>query len=78
MSGTIPGGGVAGDSTILLQELIDQNLLDSAVGTIWDPMAVRLCIAAGEGAQFNLRFGAKTGIRSGAQLMILLQSPKLF
>lgn len=72
-----PGGGVAGDSTILLQELIDQNLLDSAVGTIWDPMAVRLCIAAGEGAQFNLRFGAKTGIRSGRPIDDLVTVSKI-
>ena len=60
-----PGGGVAGDSTFLVEELIQQEQFDAAVGTIWDPMAVRLCIAAGNGATFNLRFGAKTGINSG-------------
>jgi len=60
-----PGGGVAGDSTILARMVIDQNLQDVAFGTIWDPMAVRLCIAAGEGARINLRFGGKTSAFAG-------------
>lgn len=60
-----PGGGVAGDSTILLQELINQGAKNVAVGTIWDPIAVRFCMAAGEGAEINLRFGAKVGVGSG-------------
>jgi len=60
-----PGGGVAGDSTILLQELINQGAENAAVGTIWDPVAVRFCIAAGEGAEIKLRFGAKAGTGAG-------------
>ncbi|WP_420413908.1 M81 family metallopeptidase [Roseibium sp.] len=60
-----PGGGVAGDSTLLLQEAIKQNLQSAAFGTIWDPMAVRLCHAAGEGATLNLRFGGKTSATAG-------------
>jgi len=60
-----PGGGVAGDSTILLQHVLDQNLKGVALGTIWDPMAVRLCFAAGEGAELDLRFGGKTSAHAG-------------
>ncbi|MBW3241805.1 M81 family metallopeptidase [Epibacterium sp. DP7N7-1] len=61
-----PGGGVAGDSTILLREVLTQQLDGVAFGTIWDPMAVRLCFAAGEGATLDLRFGGKTSAHAGA------------
>ncbi len=60
-----PGGGVAGDSTIILREALCMGLRDIAFGTIWDPMAVRLCHAAGEGAQLQLRFGGKTSDAAG-------------
>ena len=60
-----PGGGVPGDSTILLREAMALGLTDAAFGTIWDPMAVRLCHAAGEGARLALRFGGKTSSVAG-------------
>lgn len=60
-----PGGGVAGDSTLLLEEALRQKLESAAFGTIWDPMAVRLCHAAGEGAELDLRFGGKTSALAG-------------
>lgn len=60
-----PGGGVAGDSTIMLREAMAMGLNDIAFGTIWDPMAVRLCHAAGEGARLALRFGGKTSNAAG-------------
>lgn len=60
-----PGGGVAGDSTILARAVLEQGLQNVALGTIWDPMAVRLCQAAGEGASLELRFGGKTSARAG-------------
>ncbi len=60
-----PGGGVPGDSTILLREAMTQGLQDTAFGTIWDPMAVRLCHAAGEGVELDLRFGGKTSSAAG-------------
>lgn len=63
-----PGGGVAGDSTILLQAALDMNIANMALGTIWDPMAVRLCHAAGEGAELDLRFGGKTSAHAGAPI----------
>lgn len=61
-----PGGGVPGDATILLREAMDLGLKDIAFGTIWDPMAVRLCFAAGQSARIRLRFGAKTSDVGGA------------
>lgn len=63
-----PGGGVAGDSTILLRTAIEMNMTSMALGTIWDPMAVRLCHAAGEGAVLDLRFGGKTSAFAGAPI----------
>lgn len=60
-----PGGGVAGDSTIMLREALALGMTDIAFGTIWDPMAVRLCHAAGEGARLPLRFGGKTSAVGG-------------
>lgn len=60
-----PGGGVAGDSTLILKECIAQGVSDMAMATLWDPIAVRLCFSAGEGATFPLRFGGKVSQFSG-------------
>ncbi|WP_025661275.1 M81 family metallopeptidase [Rhizobium sp. IBUN] len=60
-----PGGGTAGDATVLLQELLARGVRDVAIGTIWDPMAVQICMAAGEGAEIPLRFGAKSAPGTG-------------
>ena len=60
-----PGGGVAGDSTIMLRAALEAGITNAAFGTIWDPMAVRLCHAAGEGARLPLRFGGKTSAVGG-------------
>lgn len=60
-----PGGGTAGDATVILAELIARGIRDVAVGTIWDPIAVQICMAAGEGAQIPLRFGAKSAPHTG-------------
>lgn len=63
-----PGGGVAGDSTLVLSTLLEMGVRDAAVGTIWDPMAVKFCVAAGEGAKIKLRFGGKAGDNAGAPM----------
>ncbi|HTN63836.1 MAG TPA: M81 family metallopeptidase, partial [Devosia sp.] len=60
-----PGGGTAGDATVILAELIARGARDVAVGTIWDPIAVQICFAAGEGAEIALRFGAKSAPETG-------------
>ena len=61
-----PGGGTAGDATVLLAEAISRNLESIAFGSVWDPVAVQLCHAAGEGAKMMLRFGAKSAPDTGA------------
>jgi microcystin degradation protein MlrC len=60
-----PGGGTAGDATTVLERFMARGIENVAFGTIWDPMAVRLCMAAGEGATLPLRFGGKAAPHSG-------------
>ncbi len=60
-----PGGGTAGDATVILRELMARRATGVAVGTIWDPVAVQLCFVAGEGAVIPLRFGAKSAPLTG-------------
>jgi microcystin degradation protein MlrC len=59
------GGGAPSDNTTILRELLDRQAANAAIGPMWDPIAVRLCFDAGLGARFPLRFGGKTGPRSG-------------
>ena len=59
------GGGAPSDNTNILRHLIETNVENAAVGPVWDPIAVRLCFDAGEGAEFPLRFGGKTAPTSG-------------
>ncbi len=63
-----PGGGVAGDGTLILRRMIARGMDRIAVATIWDPIAVTFCIAAGEGARLQLRFGGKAGPDGGAPI----------
>ncbi|MEE4013865.1 M81 family metallopeptidase [Roseibium sp. FZY0029] len=60
-----PGGGTAGDATVLLAEAMARKLESIAFGSIWDPVAVQLCHASGEGARMMLRFGAKSAPETG-------------
>ncbi|TIV48624.1 MAG: M81 family metallopeptidase, partial [Mesorhizobium sp.] len=60
-----PGGGVPGDGTIVLRELLARGVDKVGVATIWDPIAVTFCHAAGEGAVIDLRFGGKAGPQAG-------------
>ncbi|TPK55452.1 MULTISPECIES: M81 family metallopeptidase [unclassified Mesorhizobium] len=70
-----PGGGVPGDGTIVLRELLARGIDNVGVATIWDPVAVTFCRAAGEGAVIDLRFGGKAGPQAGepidARVMVL-------
>ncbi|GLS31731.1 Microcystin degradation protein MlrC, contains DUF1485 domain [Mesorhizobium albiziae] len=60
-----PGGGVPGDGTFVLKKLIERGSGRIGVATIWDPIAVTFCHAAGEGATIDLRFGGKAGPQAG-------------
>jgi microcystin degradation protein MlrC len=60
-----PGGGVAGDSTTMIEALMRHPDLPAAIGAIWDPVAVSFCRAAGPDAEIPLRFGGKAAATSG-------------
>lgn len=72
-----PGGGTAGDATVVLKELIARGATGVAIGTIWDPVAVQLCFAAGEGAEMLLRFGAKSAPLTGEPADALVRVVRL-
>ena len=44
------GGGAPSDNTDILRHLIDSGVENACLGPIWDPIAVQICFAAGEGA----------------------------
>lgn len=71
------GGGAPTDNTTILRQLIERGVDGAALGPIWDPIAVRLCFDAGEGAKFPLRFGGKTGPASGPPVDAMVTVSKL-
>ncbi|GAB1584340.1 M81 family metallopeptidase [Phyllobacterium phragmitis] len=73
-----PGGGVAGDATHILNRMIERGFDDFAVATIWDPIAVTFCHAAGEGAELDLRLGGKSGPHGGAPLDLRVTVTRVF
>jgi microcystin degradation protein MlrC len=64
-----PGGGPAGDGTVILRSLIThaaaQQRQRVGFAGVWDPQACALCAAAGVGASLQLRFGGKTSHMAG-------------
>ncbi|WP_342242521.1 M81 family metallopeptidase [Ensifer sp. OTU672] len=62
------GGGAPGDSTFMLRRIIERGIEDVASCLYWDPIAVRMCREAGEGATLALRIGGKVGPASGDPL----------
>lgn len=63
-----PGGGVAGDATHVLRRMLGRGMDNLGVGTIWDPIAVQFCRAAGEGAELDIRIGGKSTALGGDPL----------
>ena len=59
------GGGAPADATFVLQAVLEHGMTDAVLGLFWDPVAVRFCKEAGEGATFDLRIGGKCGPISG-------------
>lgn len=62
------GGGAPSDATFLLKAILDRGLTDVATGIYWDPVVVRICREAGEGARLKVRLGGKCGPMSGDPL----------
>jgi microcystin degradation protein MlrC len=59
------GGGAPSDTTWFLQAVLKRGLKNVALGIFWDPIALRLCVEAGEGARLRIRVGGKVGSDSG-------------
>jgi microcystin degradation protein MlrC len=60
-----PGGGVPGDGAIAIETLLRHPDVPSAIGALWDPIAVDFCRAAGVGGNLWLRIGGKATPVSG-------------
>lgn len=60
-----PGGGAAGDSTFILNRLVERGIGNSVIGALWDLGAIHVCKSAGVGAELQLRIGGKCGPASG-------------
>jgi microcystin degradation protein MlrC len=60
-----PGIGSAGDSTFLLQRLIERGVGGVAISPFWDPTATAIAFDAGVGARVPIRIGGKLGPSSG-------------
>lgn len=67
------GGGAASDSTFVLRELLARDAQDVALALLWDPVAVKLCHAAGVGGRIPLRVGGKAGPMSGDPLDVFAE-----
>jgi microcystin degradation protein MlrC len=64
------GGGAAGDTTTLLRELLRVGARPATVACLWDPDAVRACVAAGVGASVSLAVGGRIDPGHGAPLAV--------
>jgi len=60
-----PGGGVPGDGAIMIETLLRHPEVPSAIGALWDPVAVEFCRSAGAGGNLWLRIGGKSTPVSG-------------
>ncbi len=61
------GAGGSSDDMTVLEEMITQGLDEIVAGPIWDPQAVAIAIAAGEGSEILLEVGGKTSVESIGQ-----------
>jgi microcystin degradation protein MlrC len=71
------GGGAPSDATFLLRAMIERGMTSIATGLFWDPIAVRICKEAGEGATLDLRIGGKCGPMSGDPLDLTVTVRKI-
>ena len=72
-----PGGGTAGDNTVLLRAMMEAGVDQLAVATIWDPQAVAFAHGAGEGTVLDMRFGGKANAASGQPIDAKVEILKL-
>lgn len=71
------GGGAPSDSTFVLRALLDRGVTDAGLAMMWDPIAVKTAMSAGEGATLTLRLGGKMGPMSGDPLDLTVTVTKI-
>lgn len=59
------GIGAAGDSTWVLNHLLERGAGGFAISPVWDPNTVQMAFEAGMGARLSVRIGGKLGPASG-------------
>lgn len=64
----LSGCGFPTDGTDVLRTMLCRGMTDVAVGFIWDPIAVSICLELGQGSEVLLRIGGKTMHLSGMPL----------
>ena len=62
------GAGAPGDSTYVLEAILERGLRNVASAIYWDPEAVQACVAMGEGAEIDLDLCGKVEVASGQPL----------
>ncbi|MBN1686325.1 MAG: M81 family metallopeptidase [Spirochaetales bacterium] len=63
-----PGGGAPADGTVILEELIREDVSDTVIGVLCDPEAVEAAHRAGVGRMIAIRLGGKTDALHGRPL----------
>jgi microcystin degradation protein MlrC len=71
------GGGAPNDSTFILRRILERGIGNTAIGCIWDPIAVAVAEENGEGVECNLRIGGKMGPMSGDPLDLPVRIGKI-
>ena len=71
------GGGGSGDTTVLLQTLLDMGAQDVGFAIMWDPAAVKVAEEAGAGAVVSLDLGGKTIPEHGKPVHVVATVKKL-
>ncbi len=64
------GAGAPGDSTYVLEAILERGLRNVASAIYWDPDAVQACVGMGEGAEIELDLGGKVEVASGRPVNI--------
>lgn len=64
-----PGSGFGGDSTMLIQELIDRGAKNCVVGVLCDPQTVRQACGAGVGSTIRVSLGGKSTDKAGPPII---------
>ena len=69
-----PGGGVAGDGTLILRRMLERGIDNVALATIWDPIAVNFCLRGRRRGEAAAALRRQGGTRTAARRSMRLSS----